>query len=300
MMRSLLLSLSLSLLIACGPLPAPGSPPRSDAAPVIDRFHAGAGQLMIRDTMDGLPAPGQAIDLDRPPFISVGLGPDGARARYYNFDVQSPFPATRYALTHAGARQRLPGQPDVIDVLPGQPGYSDFWRVTWVEVPAAYQPGEVTSAAVLLARAYPMSPTDTAINCPVVPAGSTARARPGRSSPDPEAVWYRGHQVFCMSFDEPLLLEGGMVPTSAIYVAFQRDPGQPGGGPASGFRREPGTQQTHNVLSSLPGDTDYSPLWSVKIYANVEFDAVRDAESAARARLVAQGPFVNCPVATTP
>lgn len=297
MKRSLL---SLSLLVACGPLPKPGEAARGDAAPVIDRFSASSGRLMVRDTMDGLPAPGQAIDLDRAPFISQGLGPDGKPARYYNFDVQSPVPALRYALTRAGERVRLPGQPDLIDVLPGDPGYSDFWQLTWVEVPASYQPGELTSAAALLARGYPAVPSGEAVNCPVVPAGSTARARPGVDSSAPEALFYRGHQVFCMAFDAPLLLDSGLVPTSAIYVAFQRDPGQPGGGPASGFRREPGTQQTHNVLSSLPGDTDYSPLWSVKIYAGIEFDSVRDAESAARARLVEQGPLVNCPVATAP
>jgi hypothetical protein len=167
-----------SLLGACGPLPRLGEPVWSEAGPMIDRFSPAAGQLMTRDAMDGLPGPGQPIDLDRPPFITQGLGPDGAPVRYYNFDVQSPSPAPRYALTHELGRQaraRLPGQLDLVDVIPGQPGYSDFWQLIWVQVPEGFRPGSILDARELLAAGYPMEATANVVNCPVVPAGSKAR-----------------------------------------------------------------------------------------------------------------------------
>lgn len=291
------------LLGACGPLPRPGEPLWNEAGPIIDRFSPAAGRLMTRAVMDGLPGPGQPIDLDRPPFITQGLGPDGAPVRYYNFDVQSPSPSPRYALTHELAsekRVRLPGQLDLVDVIPGQPGYSDFWQIIWVQVPEGFRPGSILDVRELLAAGYPMEASSTVVNCPVVPAGSKARQRRHRASPDPEPLAYRGAQIFCMTFEDSLFLDGETLPTSPIYVTFRRDPDQQGGGPSTGFRQEPGTQQTHNVVFSLPGDNDYSPLWDVHIYGNREFDSVRDANSALRARLIAKGPLVNCPIAVSP
>jgi hypothetical protein len=291
------------LLGACGPMPRPGEPVWTEAGPVIDRFSAAAGHLMTRDAMEGLPGPGQPIDLDRPPFITLGLGPDGVPVRYYNFDVQSPSPAPRYVLTRKLGREeraRLPGQLDLVDVIPGQLGYSDFWQLLWVEVPETVSPGSIQSVSELLARGYPMEATANVVNCPVVPAGSKARLRRHNESPDPDLLGYRGAQIFCMTFDDPLFLDGEMLPTSPIYVTFRRDPDQPGGGPPAGFRHEPGTQQTHNVVFSVPGDNDYSPLWDVHIYASRDFDSVHDADSALQARRVAKGPLVNCPIATSP
>lgn len=279
-------------LTSCGPLPAPGgAASTTSGAPLVDRFGPRAG-LLRRDEVAGLPAAGAAIDLDRPPFLAQGLGPDGKPVRYYHFDVQSPVPAPRYRLVRAGSLEPVEGQPDLIDVLPHERGYSDFWRIHQVEVPADYAAGTFTSVAQVLASGAPITPGDLAENCPVVPAGSTARA----SGVTRRALRYRGSELECLELGAPLLLAQGLVPTSPIYVTFRIDPTSPGGGPPSGFLTEPGTAQTHNVLFSLPGDLDYSPLWDVHIYANSDFPAVRDAESAQRARLVAKGPLVNCPV----
>ena len=55
------------------------------------------------------------------------------------------------------------------------------------------------------------------------------------------------------SFDEAPL-SGSGVPLSPIYVTFNVNPGQPNGGPGQGSRAEPGSEQTHNVPATLPGD----------------------------------------------
>lgn len=274
-----------SMSVACGAPRAPTAPaPTAPSPATIDRFSAAAGHLMVRGGKQSLPAPGQPIDFDQPPFITQALGPDGGIVRYYNFDVQRAAPATIYRLTHAGSHTAISGQLDIIDTLPGDPGYSDFFQLAWVEVPEAF-----------VARAYadiatrPITRDPTLLDCPVVPHGSTAREGEGVAPAVPTQVWYRGVTVDCLLFGAPL--RGEQVPTSPIYVTFGHEP-------ADGFKRVGATLQTHNVVLSVPGDTDYSPLWDVHIYDERAFALVHDAASAQKARLIKAGPLVNCPVVT--
>jgi hypothetical protein len=283
-------SLWLGCCVACSGAPATPkqelpAPVQGSSAPVIDRFSARAGHLMVRGKGAELPGPDQPIDLDRPPFITQGLAPDGASVRYYNFDVQSDLPATLYRFTRAGAREPIAGQLDVVDTIPGEAGYSDFWRISWVEVPPSFVPGSITNAAQV--RELPAAASSSAINCPIVPRGSTAREARGVPPAEPVELWYRDHRVTCLRFGAELSLDGELVPTSPIYVTF---------GSEASFRTEPGTPQTHNVVLSLPGDLDYSPLWDVHIYDRSAFDRVRDANTALAAPLVKRGPKVNCPI----
>ncbi len=269
-----------SALVACG---TPRSP--HGARPVIDRFSARAGHLMVRDKQPTLPGPDQPIDLDRPPFITQGLGPDGVPVRYYNFDIQPQVPATLYRVTHAGEHVAIAGQLDIVDAIPGDATYSDFWRIAWVDVPASFVPGSLTSAAQV--RDLPVTASTSVIDCPIVPRGSTAREGHGVTPPTTVELGYRGTRVTCLLFAGELGLDGERVPTSPIYVTF---------GNEDAFRTEPRTPQTHNVVMSLPGDVDYSPLWDVHIYDPAAFDRVHDANSALAAPLVKHGPLVNCPI----
>jgi hypothetical protein len=100
------------------------------------------------------------------------------------------------------------------------------------------------------------------------------------------------------SFDEaPLSAAGGNVPLSPIYVTFNVNPGQPNGGPGSGFRTEPNSEQTHNVPFTLPGDAGYSPLWLVSVYDNADFPKVHDQATAIKAKVLGPGvATVNCPI----
>src|SRR5262249_17474154 len=140
---------------------------------VIDRFSARAGHLMVRDGANHLPGPDQPIDFDRPPFLTHGLGPDGARVHYYNLDVQPDQPAPLYRFVTPGTHEPVAGQPDVVDALPGDPGYSDFWQIHWVELPAGAAP--LASADEVRARGLVATPSELVIDCPIVPRGSIAR-----------------------------------------------------------------------------------------------------------------------------
>ena len=76
------------------------------------------------------PAAGAAVDVDAGPMRTQGLGPDGELVSYYNVDVQPSTPADIDVLFAAGASAPIAGQLNIIDVLPGDDGYSDFWRMT--------------------------------------------------------------------------------------------------------------------------------------------------------------------------
>ena len=283
---------------ACDDDPMEPSPLDPDTAPrvSVDRFSDDAAMLFRRSGNAAMPAANAPIDMDQGPFITQGLGPDGEIVRYYNFDVQSTTPAPIYVLFREGESSPVAGQLNIIDAIPGDAGYNDFWRVVRVTVPSDYVANTVTSFAELQAEGFETEMTTTIVNCPVVPDGSTADL--GGGADGLTRGWYRDQVVFYLNFGEAPLMTtaNGMVPTSPIYVTFNVNPDEAGGGPGSGFRTEAGTMQTHNVVATLPGQTGYSPLWDVRPYDNEAFDMVMDLESAQAAPNFGMAALVNCPV----
>ena len=271
--------------------------PQTASRVAVDRFSTSAGTLMIRDAVNDLPASNAAINFDMAPFITQGLSPSGAHTEYYNFDVMPDSPAPIYVLFRDGENSPVPGQLNIIDKIPGESGYNDFWLMHKVTVPANYIANVVTSFAEIQSMGYAVTATSTIINCPVVPEGSVATKRMGGASNALHMGWYKGQVCFYFTFEEKMLaLASGKVPVSPIYVTFNINPGMTGGGPASGFVMETGTMQTHNVLATIPADASYSPLWSVQIYDNASFNSVTDLSSAMAAPLlVASAALVNCP-----
>ncbi|HET9275922.1 MAG TPA: hypothetical protein VFN96_07625 [Gemmatimonadales bacterium] len=273
----------------------PATAPRAS----VDRFSPAASTIFDRTAIPGLPAAGAAIDMDQGPFITHGLGPAGQQVSYYNFDVQPDDPAPFYVFLYEGTTTAVPNQLPVIDLLPGEAGYSDFRRIIRVYVPAGYVANTVTSLPGINNPAFRLEPTDIVVNYPVVPEGSTADLGVGGNATPLRQGWYKSQAFFYFAFEEALLrapLPNGKVPVAPIYVSFTINPGQPGGGPASGFLTEPGTDQTHNVVSALPADATYSPLWDVIAYDRADFAAVFDLGSAVVATLLGSQGLVNCPV----
>jgi len=168
-----------------------------------------------------------------------------------------------------------------------------------VMVPTSYVPDELRDAAAIRRSGFPLVDTSQIVNRPIVPRGSQARERLHAAATEPETGWYRGQPIQWFQFDEAQLVAGPTepVPTSPISVTFNKNPDQPGGGPTSGFRTEPGGRQTHNVASSLPGDVDYSPLWSVSVYDNTAFPTVFNEAAVLAAPFKARNvATVNCPI----
>ena len=270
----------------------------------IDRFSANAATLMVRDATNGLPGANEPVNFDQGPFITQGLGPNGEVVRYYNFDVQPVESAPIFALFREGEDNPVEGQLNIIDVIPGDEGYNDFWHVHKVTVPADYVANTVTSYRQIMDRGYTVERTNKIVNCPVVPEGSTASMRYNADEPAGLIMgWYRSKVVFYFTFAEKSLTvdlpPSGHpdVPLSDILVTFNINPDMEGGGPASGFVTESGTVQTHNVVETLPEDMGYSPLWDVDVYNNSDFGNVHDWMSAMNAMIMGEGvATVNCPI----
>jgi len=279
--------------------PVPKDPVKAPAAS-IDRFSATAGHLQVRNSTNGLPAANAPVNFDQAPFITQGLSADGKVVQYYNFDVQPVVPAPIYVFFKDGQTSSVPGQNNVIDVIPGDATYNDFWQVIKVTVPSNYVANTVTSYQEIVSAGYTMTPTSSIVNCPVVPKGSTAARRlPADSDKGLTTGWYKDMVVYYFNFAEKALATNpsGQVPVIPIYVSFTVNPGQSGGGPASGFKTEMGTQQTHNVVTAIPSDPYYTPLWSVAVYDNASFGSVKNETSAMAAPLlVPDAGKVNCPV----
>lgn len=272
-----------------------------EKAPIVavDRFSEKAAHLQLRTASNGLPGPNMPVDFDKGPFITQGLSPDGKPVSYYNFDVQSTTPAPLYVLYHEGEKKPVKGQLDIVDTLPGEIGYNDFRQVWKVTVPSGYIANTITDAEEIRKSGYRMEKTDTLRNMPVVPDKSIARKRLKGENASLQRGWYQGNVVKYFSFNEVNLSANGSdtVPVSPIYVTFNINPNQPNGGPGSGFRIETGSQQTHNVPSTLPGEAGYSPLWLVSVYDNADWPMVRDLNSVLNAKILAAAvATVNCPV----
>lgn len=305
---SALVALSVSLLAAgClggssnAPFARAPTDPASAPAALVDRFSPEAGGVAVRSDQNHLPGPGVPIDFDQKPFLVQGLGPDGRRVRYYDFDMKSQVPAKMYVFVRDGTP--IDGQLPVITRLPGQPGYNDFWRVHEVWVRADYQPNSVTSEEDLIAAAYLVMPTERIVNRIVVPPGSTARQRFGGGDPMPGRAWFQGQIATTLDFEDdvpaqPTSFGELAVDLSYIWATFNINPGQMDGGPPSGLKTESDGVQTHDVVQTVPGDAKYSPLWMVFMYDNTAFDGVLDLDTAMRAPLVpaVPSPLVNCPV----
>jgi hypothetical protein len=278
---------------------APKDPNTAQVASV-DRFSAAAGHLQVRTATNGLPAANAAVNFDQGPFITQGFSPTGKVMDYYNFDLQATTPAPIWLFFKNGQTTSIPGQ-NIIDVLPGEAGYNDFWQVYKVAVPDNYVPNTITSYQELMASGYPITKSTDLVNCPVVPKGSTAAKRYGGGDPGLTQGWYKDQVVYYFNFFEKALSvnSNGQVPLSQILVSFNINPNQPNGGPASGFKTETGTTQTHNVIVTIPTDAAYSPLWVVTAYDNASFNSVKDATTALAAPvLVPNAGLVNCPVIT--
>jgi hypothetical protein len=299
------MKIQIALLIATAALltgsvmaqPAKPLDPDQASIAAVDRFSERAAHLQLRTPDNRIPGPNEPVDFDTGPFITQGLSPKtGKPVRYYNFDVQTTMPAPVYVLYREGEDKPVAGQLDIIDTLPGDKGYNDFRQVWKVTVPKDYVANTIVDAGALQQAGYKMEQTQALRNMPIVPDKSKAKMRLKSANSDLQRAWYHGQVAKFFSFHEAPL-SGSSVPLSPIYVTFNVNPDQPNGGPGSGFKAEPNSEQTHNVPTTLPGDVGYSPLWLVAVYDNANWPEVKDLQTALKAKVLAPAAAtVNCPI----
>ena len=247
----------------------------------------GAGYLLARPAAPT--EPGAVDGLNRPSQVPRVQGwYKGQDVAYLDYG-----PMTNVAepilvfFQQAAPNTPVPGQLNLIDTIPGQPGYSDFWRVYKVLAPTNYVANTIRSFDAVIASGYTIEATDIIVNCPVVNPGSTIQG----SNQPLVSGWYRGRSVVYFDHGANSESEGSVVATPPIYAFFLSD-----GTPVSGQR---------NVIDVIPGDGGYSDLWQVvKVVVDSAYtpNSLRDASdilaqaTAGGVTLEVAGIYVNCPV----
>jgi hypothetical protein len=175
------------------------------------------------------------------------------------------------------------GQHNIVDVLPGEAGYSDLWQVMLVTVPSSYTPDSIKSKADLDAAKLPITATQMFVNCPIVPAGTTLEG--GKSLTQ---GWAKGTQVFYPDFGENT---NAAIPIWVFITGVDAN-GKP-----------QFVEGQHNIIDAVPSDPGYSALWrvnTVKVPAGYKPDSIRSAADvrASGFEITQTNTIVNCPVTT--
>ena len=165
--------------------------------------------LMALLAAPGIAAAAGNVFTDPPKTFPVVQGwYDGRATYYYDFGGNSPAvnnaaavaPAPIYVFVTGfdaqGNPQAVAGQHNIIDMAPGDAGYSDLWQVNFVTVPSNYVANTVTSLDAIRQGGYAIKTSDMMVNCPVVPLGSSlAEGTPGLTK-----GWYEGREVDYFDF----------------------------------------------------------------------------------------------------
>lgn len=231
---------------------------------------------------------------------------DGQPVWYWNVDgANSSLIAPLFVLEDAAGN--VLGRP-IIDVLPGEPGYTPWWRRVVVRVTAAYGGEHIWSRAAIeegVAKGLLEAPraTTTVIDCPVVRRGTTipVSAMPGARTASTTPAWYRNQRVELVAFTETIdvPLESRRMPAFPVYILQRIDAGQPlyeavTGVDVTGDGR---LDASNNVFADRLGGSRYSPLWQpylARVAADVaSIDTARSATVAELVREVDLARFVD-------
>ena len=129
-------------------------------------------------------------------------------------------------------------QRNIIDTVPGDDDYTPLWRVVTVTWKQGERPRTLKSAAAvraaLRAGDVTLKRTTTVVNCPVLGFGQ------------PETLgFFEGQTVAYLDLGPVKLAAGNEVE------------------PIWGFTN--GAEGQRNIIDTVPGEADYTPLWSVRM-----------------------------------
>lgn len=229
----------------------------------VDRFSDKAATHLKRSQHPDLPKPNQPILLDDPPFLVSLLGPSQAGVHCYDLDVTSPRPARFYVFYDQAGNYVLTQFP-VVNVAPGDAGYSDVWDIWKVTVPLDFKAdnwlrdfGQVGKLLKDPNSGYSAAQTGALLNGPIVPEGSRAnhKAEKREGAATLRYAWYRGRRAPFLYFEEHLRWAGDQVPVASMILDSDA--------PSASLPGVPLGQAGKLRVMELPGDKGYSPLHSL-------------------------------------
>lgn len=193
---------------------------------------------------------------------------DGERVHYFNIGGPNPsFIAPYYAVIGTDGEQL--GDP-VIDVIPGDTGYTPWWRRVEVRATSAYTGQRLSSrhsidVAVQLGLLEDPVPTENVFDAPVVHRATLASVGGGAPDVEPSPVWYRGKRARWFVFPDSVRvpLDRREMPVAPVYVFQRIDEGAPLYEALSGvdITGDGKLDDSNNVFPSNLDDPRYTPLW---------------------------------------
>ena len=244
--------------------------------PRVDDEPVGGGNILPpgSEVPSGYDDPELADDIDEydgvdrlVPLLSGFAG--GAPAHWWDFGATVDFAAPIFSLRRRntdGDLERI-DHPNIFDVIPGDPGYSPYWAMWWVEVTDAYA-GEVLPSLAALQEAenagLVLAPEQQgyAINCPVVHRDVTLEQGGALPPLPPDAGgYYRGVYLSYFDFGGMPLVDGVHVPAADLYV-LRREGGEPLSEPARGvdMTGDGDIRDANDIFALPPDDPASTPL----------------------------------------
>jgi len=164
----------------------------------------------------------------------------GAQIHYWDFGPTTRVAAPIWAIVRedpdgpfaAGGKTYAPvGQGNIVDAVPGDPGYGPFWLFSVVPVTERWDGEVFTSAAavevgVASGLLEPPIPVGRAFNCPIVAPEVRLDRGPGVEPQAPDPGYYRGVIVTYFAFDAAPVDNLGEVATAPVYQ-LRREGGEP-------------------------------------------------------------------------
>jgi len=150
-----------------------------------------------------------------------------------------------YGTNPDGTPDLVPGQNPIIDVLPGNPGYSDLWQINLVTVTRFYQPNSIKSLNDINANDLTITPTNTLVNRPIVPAGSSVEGNLSLTQ-----AWFQDQPVYYFDL--------GTNPDTTVPIYFLITGLDIQGNPVY-------VQGQQNIFEFVQGESGYSAFGRVNL-----------------------------------
>lgn len=252
-----------------------------DFVPIVavDRFGDSAGVFFQRSLTPSLPAADEPIDFDAL-FLHRALGPNEETIEFYHFDVRSRVPSKIFVLLDRRG-DPIPAQLPIFDEIPGDAGYNDLRQVVEVSVTDRdYRANSITSLADIELAELDTTHTDEVMNCVMVPDGSSATRRfDPLDATGLQDGWYRDKVVRYLLFEHSrsttaIDFSGAEITAPVMYSFLDNDTNI-----NDGFALD-ADGATHNVVTRLPTEEGYAPLWALRVFKLDVFDRVASVASA--------------------
>lgn len=212
----------------------------------------------------------------------------GQRVYYYNFvngimgNLQTLPTAPLYYIKASNSITAPDLQPSVIDVAPGDAGYSDLWSVNIVVVTNQQAAGTMMSLAAIntaVSSGYAtINPTNSLINGPVVGAGSTLQSQDAPKYPLVQS-YYKGQMAYWFNFGaNPDMV----LPILALVPIGSSTP-----------------VPNQNIVALMPGQVGYTAFWwveTIPVAANYSAGTFTSVQQLATAPKTPANVMVNCPI----